>query len=226
MYTPGIISENRPAEPFPSATPEQLSAAGEPWARAPQLPTPAVPPPAAAPRRRRGRTAGALSVTGAVLFTAAYVGWNTWRASDDTSETIAQNITDRVFGTDAEGGTDGGTDVFTLAVGDCLAALPADVMSEVPTVPCSEPHAHEVYAAHDLPGTAYVGTTAVTAIADAQCLGSFAAFAGIDYFTSVLTYSYLYPTEESWAAGDRTVVCLVSDPTAPATTGSLAGTAR
>lgn len=225
-----MISSDAPAEPFP-APPAQAMPAADPWAHSPHLP----PVPRAAASPRRGRAAGALSLTGVVLFTGAYIGWNTWRASD-TSEDLAQSITDSVLGADAgTGGTAGtgidagtGTDVFTLATGDCLTSLPSgNAVSEAPTVPCSEPHTYEVYAMHDLPDTPFPGQAAVTAMADAQCLTSFTTFAGIGYATSVLVYGYLYPTEQSWVSvGDRTVVCLVTDPSVATTTGSLAGAAR
>ncbi len=226
MYTPGLITDDAPAEPFPSA-PVQLAA--DPWARSPHVPPV---PPAAPATRGSGRAAGALGLAGVVLFTGAYIGWNTWRASD-TSEDLAQSITDSVLGTDAglppaAGADPATTDVFALAVGDCLSSLPVGggPVSEAPTVPCAEPHSYEVYFTYDLPDTPFPGQTAVTAIADAQCLTSFTTFAGIDYPSSVLVYSYLYPTEQSWAAGDREVVCMVNDPTTPTTTGSLAGVAR
>ena len=138
---------------------------------------------------------------------------------------------DEETGEITEGGT---TDVFTLSVGDCLndeslASVEGDEsteVTEVPTVPCDEPHDFEVYQNFTVPEAAeYPGEEAVTASADAQCLPEFETFVGVAYEDSVLTASYYYPTEASWADGDRTINCLIIDE-AGKTTGSLAGAAR
>lgn len=126
--------------------------------------------------------------------------------------------------TDTGEGTD--TDVFTIAVGDCLND--GDVEGEVSTVKtidCAEPHDSEAYASiimddGDFPGDAAVDDKAVT-----DCTTEFNSFVGIDYDSSSLAFSYYYPTESSWAQGDREILCLVYDP-AGQVTGTLAGSAK
>ena len=130
----------------------------------------------------------------------------------------------------AEGGT---VDVFTLSEGDCLddESLASDgatdgEVTSVPTLPCTEPHDFEVFANVIIPDAdAYPGESAVTEKADAECAAAFPDFVGIDYDSSIYGYSYYYPTDGSWADGDRTINCLIGDP-AGKTTGSLAGIAR
>ena len=142
----------------------------------------------------------------------------------------------------------GTTDVFTLREGDCLddAALaaapdddPADVrpagdgdeapdprtVSDVSTVPCSEPHDFEVYAAVPLTGDAFPGDDAVDAQADDLCGRVFGPFVDSDYQDSIYDYQDYQPTSGSWSTGDRTVDCIVGDP-AGKTVGSLAGIGR
>ena len=72
----------------------------------------------------------------------------------------------------------------------------------------------------------YPGEEAVKADADATCIPEFANFIGLAYEESVLDYWPLYPTEGSWASGDREVLCIAWDPSGAKLTGTLAGAAR
>ena len=127
-------------------------------------------------------------------------------------------------GTITEGGT---TDIFTIKVGDCLTDDGGDVVSDVPTVACDQPHAYEVYFESIVAEGDFPGEEAIIAQADADCESAFAAFVGLAYDQSALYYSYYYPTEESWnGAGDRIISCIIGDPDNTALTGTLAGAAR
>ena len=113
------------------------------------------------------------------------------------------------------------TDVFTLRVGDC-GNVPEnnEVVSTLPTVPCSEPHDFEIYLSHIMSQVDYPGEDAIAAEADEVCLAAFPDFIGIPYDDSQYYFSYYYPTEGSWAGGDREILCLVYDQ-AGQITGSL-----
>ena len=118
---------------------------------------------------------------------------------------------------------------FDLEVGDCLADLMAthgEGFFSVETVPCSEPHSEEIYAAVTLPEGDFPGDEAVAAQADKACNAEFESFVGLPYEESVLYYNYLYPNdEETWNGVFREVVCSVYDP-AGDTTGTLADANR
>lgn len=115
------------------------------------------------------------------------------------------------------------TDAFALQVGDCLNDGSATgEVTTVPTVPCSEPHDSEVYAAFELGQSSYPGEEIVQGKADAQCLTAFDQFVGEPYLESRLDFAYYYPTAESWASGDREILCVIYDPEGPVT-GSLRG---
>ncbi|WP_437386554.1 septum formation family protein [Plantibacter flavus] len=120
----------------------------------------------------------------------------------------------------------GTTNVFTLAVGDCLNdESSSDEVSEVPTVPCTEPHTYEVYGEVTIPGDEWPGDDALTQQADDGCYAQFQPFAGIAYEDSTLDFNYYTPTQASWEEmNDRLVTCVIFD--SGATTGSLAGAAR
>ncbi len=126
-------------------------------------------------------------------------------------------------GTSTGEGTD--TDVFTIKVGDCLNDGDAGgEVSTVPTVDCAEPHDSEAYASIIMDDGDFPGTEAVDDQAVSGCTAEFAPFVGLDYESSAYDFSYYYPTEESWASGDREILCLIVDPDGQ-TTGSLAGVA-
>jgi hypothetical protein len=123
----------------------------------------------------------------------------------------------------------GNTLLGDLEVGDCFADIP-EVEEEViyrsiDTVSCSEPHGAEIYAVVGLPEGDFPGDEAVLVQAVEVCGAEFEGFVGLPYEESVLEFSYLYPTEESWDAGDRSVTCSVVD-LAGDTTGTLADANR
>lgn len=122
----------------------------------------------------------------------------------------------------------GDADVFTMAVGDCLPDPSSAVgeVADVPVVPCSEPHAGEVFYSHIIDGDVMPDPPEMEAIVTEQCSGAnFESFVGLPYDQSVLEVSWLEPTVESWGGGDREILCIVNDP-AGGVTGSLAGAAR
>jgi len=123
--------------------------------------------------------------------------------------------------------TEGGDlDVFTLKIGDCFNDTTSTTVSELPVVPCADPHDNEIYFEVAMPEGEFPGDDAVTAAADENCLAQFEAFAGIAYDASVLDYSYLTPTDGSWDNnGDRLIQCLIYDPSAQVQ-GTLRGAAR
>ncbi|GAA1467938.1 septum formation family protein [Microbacterium thalassium] len=117
-------------------------------------------------------------------------------------------------------------DVFALQVGDCLELIEGDgELTSVPVVPCSDPHADEVYFAYYYEDGDYPGEDAAFEEAAGVCVDEFDAFVGLAYAESTLDVYPIYPTVESWAGGDREALCLIYDPSGDVT-GSLAGAAR
>lgn len=119
-----------------------------------------------------------------------------------------------------------GVDVLALEVGDCLDTADAvGVTATVHVVDCAEPHDSEAYAAAVVPGDDFPGGAAITQQAETDCTAAFTEFAGIEYAESSLDYAYYFPTEGSWAAGDRRILCLIVEP-GQRVSGSLEGAAR
>ena len=118
-------------------------------------------------------------------------------------------------------------DVFAIRVGDCLNTASLDSteeVSDVPIVPCDQPHDDEVYYAFNLDDGDY-DEDAITAEADSTCIAEFESFVGLAYDESELDYWRMYPTSGSWANGDREVLCIAWYP-AGQETGTLADSAR
>lgn len=115
------------------------------------------------------------------------------------------------------------TSAFSIKVGDCLND--GDLTGEVETVPvvaCTEPHDSEAYASIILNGATFPGADVVDQEAQDGCLEAFEPYVGKSYDTSQYEVSYYYPTEATWANGDREILCVIYDP-AGKSTGSAKG---
>ena len=128
----------------------------------------------------------------------------------------------------SEGVPDTEVSVLSLQVGSCLNDIDqpiAQEMTEIPALDCEEPHQSEVYAEVFIDDASFPGSDAVTAFAIERCEAEFEQFVGLPYAESTLSFHYYYPTQNSWAIGDRSVFCVVYDP-AGNSEGTLANTRR
>ena len=105
----------------------------------------------------------------------------------------------------------GESDVFSIKVGDCLNDEAASgEISTVPIVDCDEPHDSEIYASIIMDDDEYPGESATIDFADQACYDEFEDFVGISYDDSKYGFATLYPSDESWAGGDREVLCRIA----------------
>lgn len=115
-------------------------------------------------------------------------------------------------------------DVFSIEVGDCLNDADVDgEVSEVPIVECTVEHDSEAYAKGNLADGDFPDDDTLTAGAEAICGPAFNTFIGLGYEESAYDYNYYVPTAESWANGDREVMCIAYADDASRLTGSLKG---
>lgn len=167
---------------------------------------------------------------------------------DDGEETETQAVeptnddgatTEGDAGTETdEGDGDGGfqnpetVGVFDIKVGDCIAnSEGTDPMAtevyDAATVPCSQPHAYEVFHEFEMPDQAdFPGDEPIRDAAIEGCFGTaFDSFVGVPYDQSELYVVWYSPTAGSWNVGDRLISCLILEPEAEEggnpTTGSL-----
>ena len=117
------------------------------------------------------------------------------------------------------------TDAFTIVVGDCLNDTGAEEVDTVPKIECEKPHQSEVYASVQIPDGDFPDEATITAQANADCVTEFATYVGIEAGDSKYSIGYYFPTEESWAEGDREILCYLFDEAGPIT-GSVEGKAE
>jgi hypothetical protein len=117
----------------------------------------------------------------------------------------------------------GDVSVMSLRVGDCLNGLrEGQNISDLPGVPCAEPHEGEVFAVFDLPAGAYPGDAKIAGDAERECSDRFEAYAPSSVDDTAIELFFLHPTRLSWAQGDHEVTCVATDPTRKRT-GSIKG---
>lgn len=118
---------------------------------------------------------------------------------------------------------------FTIKVGDCFTEPTADAdgfVSEIAFVECATAHDDEAYASVLMTDAAFPGDDATLNQAEEACASRFYDFIGAESdYDGTLYYSYLYPSSDSWDAGDREILCYLYDD-AGQTTGSLKDSAR
>lgn len=114
-------------------------------------------------------------------------------------------------------------DPSAIALGACLDNLPGGVIGTDNVVDCAQPHAYEIFHTFDVADAAFPGDAGIEDAAYTGCEGAFPAFVGVDYQNSTLDYYFVGPTEQTWAAGDREIACLLYDPSTEESVGSLQG---
>lgn len=123
--------------------------------------------------------------------------------------------------------TEAGTMAVTdLRAGDCFNAGETTEISDVEAMPCTLPHAYEVYhvATHE---TATFPTDAeLDTIFGQVCIEPFATYVGTAYKSSEIYANFITPSEDSFAGGDRGYICVLFDLANDALTTSLRGAAR
>lgn len=119
------------------------------------------------------------------------------------------------------------TGLVELTIGDCLdqGYLEDEINTTEPIVECDSEHDLEVFASLAFDGNAYPSVEDLVSFGSKQCAAEFKTFVGLDFGISALDFQYYYPTESSWAKGDRGVDCVIFDPT-QRTIGTLADAAR
>jgi hypothetical protein len=119
------------------------------------------------------------------------------------------------------------TGLIDLKIGDCLdqKRLEDGITSTEPLVACDSKHDLEVFASLTFDGTAYPSVEELVSFGTKKCAVEFTKFVGLDFGISAFDFQYYYPTESSWANGDRGIDFVIFDPTKQ-TIGTLADAKR
>jgi len=107
--------------------------------------------------------------------------------------------------------------VQTLSVGECFTEPKStgSTVSDIPKVPCGQPHDYEVFANIDMPAGPWPGDKVISDTADEKCYEAFEGYVGISYDDSSLDIVYYVPSMSGWNNSknpDRTINCIIEDP--------------
>lgn len=120
-----------------------------------------------------------------------------------------------------------GGSVLSLEVGTCFDDPESFAeVEDVPVVACADPHDNEVIALLTLSEPAFPGEDVVNARAGEGCVAAFDPYIGIAYAESVYEVGWFAPSADSWAIGDREVICFAFDLTGAETVGSISRVGR
>jgi hypothetical protein len=129
--------------------------------------------------------------------------------SETTEDDAGETATDAATGPEVPEGIDG--------------TVPSSTTGVV-TVDCDDPHVGEVYAQEDLDNQVLFPGARMSQFTAAVCTGeAFEDYIGYPFDSSLFDVITYAPSKESWAAGDRTVTCVVTDPAAGYIPGTLEG---
>lgn len=129
------------------------------------------------------------------------------------------------------GGAEEATTEDTEAADETATDVPEGIDGTVPTstagvvkADCDDPHVGEVYAQQDLDNQVLFPGARMSQFTAAVCTGeTFEDYIGYPFDLSIFDVITYAPSKESWAAGDRTVTCVVTDPSAGYIPGTLEG---
>jgi Domain of unknown function (DUF4190)/Septum formation len=115
--------------------------------------------------------------------------------------------------------------VFSLRAGDCFqnpsGNQPTLDVTEVTAVSCATPHDAQVVAQLPVTGSAYPGKAAFRTQALSGCKASNEALVEQSKVTDTMRLIWLYPEEQAWDDGHRTISCMIVDSSADLTSSLL-----
>ncbi len=108
--------------------------------------------------------------------------------------------------------------IFSLRTGECINSAPNGT-SGLHVLACGQPHDGEVFSTFRVADQHHPGAAALRQKANQGCASRLSGYMNPQLLT-MLNESYFYPSSDTWAAGERTVVCTVCSP-AGKVTGSV-----
>jgi len=108
----------------------------------------------------------------------------------------------------------GETAANDFEAGECTNDDLTGSVGDIETVDCDEVHTAEAYAQFDVDGDDFPGTEEIQTEGAEGCQGDrFEDYVGLSYAESIYLADGIVPSEDSWEAGDRTVICVIGGTT-------------
>jgi hypothetical protein len=169
--------------------------------------------------KRSGAAGGGLAIAGIVLGAVGTIGWGVFIwfvAAIVGSEEFRDGFSEAYV---EEFNSQTGYDV-----GVCFN--PQASPTRVQEIDCATSHPAEVVGVKLMTDAGYPGDESVDAAAVEFCYEAFAAYIGVEYDDSSLGMRYFYPTQATWALGDRQIVCWAEAGDGAPLEGSVQGSAK
>lgn len=118
------------------------------------------------------------------------------------------------------------TSALDLEVGDCFNTEDISTVDEVSVVDCEQSHVYEVFGVTEFDAgddAEFPGEDALDEAADSACRPAFEDYVGIPYDDSEWFGTFVNPSEATWAAGDREILCVLHTEDETDVTGSAEG---
>jgi hypothetical protein len=109
--------------------------------------------------------------------------------------------------------------VFGLRAGECINSSPNGLSVTIKS--CTTPHDAEVFATFRLAGSSWPGSGAIQQEASSGCVSRVGAYLNPQLANAGFAQEYIFPDQQAWQAGVRTVVCEIR-----ASGGQLTGSVR
>lgn len=155
--------------------------------------------------RRKGRWMAVVGLLGSLVWLAASVLLPLYLNNRDASRDASGHVT-----------AAGTVSVFKLRTGDCFTQNFSSTSFEVGSVkvvPCSQPHNTTVFATASMSGD-WTSNDDMVARGSKACVPALKAFyQGSAKIDPVIKFGAIVPDRTIWATGNRSVRCLLSDPT-------------
>ena len=128
------------------------------------------------------------------------------------AESVAPSSAPASTAPSEDAGTGEETSVFDLEAGDCFSA-DGDQLETVTVVDCAQSHVYEAFHVFEHEAGAdepYPGDEEILTYADTECQPPFEEFVGHDYESSIWYITSVTPSSETWAEGDREIICTLN----------------
>ncbi len=167
--------------------------------------------------RRRGQRGRGFAIAGLVLsgvWVVVVIGIVIAGAMQSANRSSTGRIT-----------KSGSISIFSLKVGDCFQNPAGNSQLSVNTVtavPCTTAHNAQTFAAFPATGgSSYPGNAAMVRQASKGCRARVSGNLDMSKIKNSMTLRFLFPEQQSWTDGHRTVTCLVEDSSADLTASLL-----
>jgi hypothetical protein len=108
----------------------------------------------------------------------------------------------------------GTASILSLRAGDCFQNPAGNGLihvGNVTAVPCTTAHNAQVFAIFEVNAAGYPGHAAMLQLADRGCRARIARYVDRSKLIGTMSLHFVFPEPDSWAAGRRSVSCLIVD---------------